>query len=299
MVVDEVNNVKEEHTIFNNEPATTFDDDAEEVKEEKKTRIGHCQKFPQDILNIGYKKRSDDLSFWQQQNRTNEVSKQILASCIDQKELRDSGMGYIEKNIALALDVVTYIDLLILNLSRKLELLCWHLIIQNATMLYIHKGDDWDTVVWSLQKKQKGDQTLACDILKEVTGCAYNRLRARIINETHIDESTLQSLYHLTKDWPKIDSWTYFGSTYTGTTTAGTVATTTTTTVGPTHTDSSSSTTPPTIGTTTTTTVGAIDTLKQIDDNISTIQITKNNDNVKQVAKILGEEKGYLVAKIE
>ena len=109
--------------------------------------------------------------------------------------------------------------------------------------------------------KVKGEQTVACDILKEVTGCAYNRVRARLINETHIDESSLPSLYYLSKDQPKIDSWTYFGSTHTGSTTAGTAATTTTTTtatVGPTLTDSSS-TTPPTVATTTTTTtVGAI-----------------------------------------
>ena len=82
---DKENNVQEEHTIYNNEPVTTFDDDAEEMRQEKKTRIGHRRKFPQDLLNIGYKKRSYDLSFRRQQNHTNEVSKQILASCIERK----------------------------------------------------------------------------------------------------------------------------------------------------------------------------------------------------------------------
>ena len=210
-------------------------------------------------------------------------------------------MGYIEKNMALALDVVTYIDLLLLNLSTKLQI---NLLTLDNTECYniVHEGDDRDIVVGSLRKKQKREQTLARDILKEVTGCAYNRLRARLINEIFIDESILPSLYHLTKYQPKIDSWTYFGSTDTGSTdtgstTAGTAATTTTNTVGPTHTDNSS-TTPPTVGTTITT-VAVIDTLKQIDDIISTVRITKNNDDVKQVAKILGENKGYSVAKIE
>ena len=104
------------------------------------------------------------------------------------------------------------------------------------------------------------------------------------------------SLSYLTKYWPKIDSWTYFGSTDTGSTTAVTAATTSTNTVESTHTNNSS-TTPPTVETTTT--VGAIDTLKQINNIISTVQIIKNNNGVKQVAKILGEEKGYLVVKIE
>ena len=88
-----------------------IDDDAEEVRveaEKKKTRTGHRRKFPLDILKFGYNKRSYDLSFRQQQNRTNVVSQQILASCVDQKELKETGMEYIEKNMALALDVVTF-----------------------------------------------------------------------------------------------------------------------------------------------------------------------------------------------
>ena len=106
---------------------------------------------------------------------------QILTSCVDWKELRDSDMGYIEKNMALALAVVTYIDQLLLNLSTKLQI---NLLTLNNTECYniVHEGDNRDTVVESLQKKQKGEQTVACDILKEVTGCAYNRLRARLIN---------------------------------------------------------------------------------------------------------------------
>ena len=54
---DEVIGVQEEYNILHNDPSTTFDDDAEEVRAEKnKTRIGHRQKFPQDILDIGHKK---------------------------------------------------------------------------------------------------------------------------------------------------------------------------------------------------------------------------------------------------
>ena len=47
-------------------------------------------------------------------------------------------MGHIEKNMALALDVVTYIDLLILNLSTKLQINLLILDnIEHATMLYM------------------------------------------------------------------------------------------------------------------------------------------------------------------
>ena len=56
MFDNEDKSVQQEYTIPNNYPATIFDDDAEEVREETKTRIGHCQKVPQVILDIGYKK---------------------------------------------------------------------------------------------------------------------------------------------------------------------------------------------------------------------------------------------------
>ena len=119
---DEDLGVQEENHIFPNDTPTMFDDAAEEVRveaEKTKTRTGHRGKFPQDILDFGYKKWLYDLSFRQQQNRTNVVSKKNLASCVDRKELRDIGIDYIEKNLALALDVVTYINLLIFNLSSN------------------------------------------------------------------------------------------------------------------------------------------------------------------------------------
>ena len=110
---DEDLGLQKENHIFPNDTPTIFDNAAEEVRVEakkKKTRTGHCRKFPQNLLDFGYKKRSYDFSFRQQQNRTNVVSKQILASCVDRKQLKDSGTGHIEKNMALAIDVVTYTD---------------------------------------------------------------------------------------------------------------------------------------------------------------------------------------------
>ena len=68
--------VQEENHIFLNDTTTMFDDAAEEVRveaEKNTTRTGHCRNFPQDILKFGYNKRLYDLSFRQQQNRTNVV----------------------------------------------------------------------------------------------------------------------------------------------------------------------------------------------------------------------------------
>ena len=70
--------VQEENHIFPNDTTTMFDDAAEEVRveaEKKKTQTGHRQKFPQDILNFRYMKRSCDLLFRCQQDCTNDVLK--------------------------------------------------------------------------------------------------------------------------------------------------------------------------------------------------------------------------------
>ena len=78
--------VQEENHIFPNDTTTMIDDATEEVRvetEKNKTRTGHRQKFPEDILKFRFMKRSCDLLFRCQQDRTNDVSKQILASCVD------------------------------------------------------------------------------------------------------------------------------------------------------------------------------------------------------------------------
>ena len=56
----------------------------------------------------------------------------------------------------------------------------------------VHDGDDRDTVVGSLRKKQQVEHTLARYLLKEVTGKAYHRLRTEILTETNLDKSKLQ-----------------------------------------------------------------------------------------------------------
>ena len=54
-----------------------------------------------------------------------------------------------------------------------------------------------------------------------------------------------------------------------------------------------------TITTSSTPTIGTTNTLKMIDDIILSIKTTENNEDVKKVAKILSNEKGYLVAVIK
>ena len=168
--------VLEENHVFPNDTTTT--NAAEEVRvevEKNKNQTGHRQKFPEDILKFRFMKQSCDLLFRCQQDRTNDVSKQILASCVDRKKLKETGMEYIQNNMDLALDVVTFIDLLIYNLSSKLHINLLHL--DNIECYnVVHDGDDKDTVVGGLRTKQKVDHKLACDLLKEMTGKAYDRL---------------------------------------------------------------------------------------------------------------------------
>lgn len=50
-------------------------------------------------------------------NKTVPMNQQnLLASCVDGKKLRDNGIEYIKENMILAMDALTFIDLLKLNL---------------------------------------------------------------------------------------------------------------------------------------------------------------------------------------
>ena len=166
------------------------------------------------------------------------------------------------------------------------------------------------------QTETSGEHTLARDLLKEVTGAGYNRIRPGFINEINIDESILPSLHHLNKSRPLFNSGTYYGNADTGsstaatggttstsTTTSGTgvpaTATASTTTTSTTNTTSTTTSSDSSSSTTTTPTVGTNDTLKIIDDIFVSVKTTGNNQDIKKVAKILTKQKGYLVAKIE
>ena len=118
---------------------------------------------------------------------------------------------------------------------------------------------------------------------------------------------------------PIINSGTYLGNTDTGSSTATTAGTTTTATTS-TNTSRTSDTAAATAATTTTgtisntstttsscsststtstPTVGTTNTLKIIDNIILSVKTTENNEDIKKVAKIFSNEKGYLVAVTE
>ena len=112
----------------------------------------------------------------------------------------------------------------------------------------VHEGDNGHSLADKLQQKQSVQQSVARELLQEVTGAAYSRLSTRFITETNIDRTTLPTLHILTKDQHKIFLCTYLGNINTG---------------------SSSS---------TTTTVETTDVLQQIDNISRTIKKTRNMD---------------------
>ena len=174
------NDTQEVYTMFENVPVINADDDAEEVSVNKnKTRIGCRTSFPEAILRIRYYKRSYDLSFRRQQARTISVSQQILASCVDRNKLLKNGIDYIEKNMSLAADVVTYMDMLYLTLSSKMKI---NLLTIDNTECYntVRDGDGVEKALGVLGKEQSAGHALGRDIYKEVTGQAYDRIRKRI-----------------------------------------------------------------------------------------------------------------------
>ena len=212
--------------------------------------------------------------------------------------------------MALAADGVTFIDLLMLNLSGKFKI---NLLTIDYTECFTQEP------VVDPQTETSGEHTLARDLLKEVTGAGYNRIRAGFINDTNIGESILPTLHHLNKSRQLFNSGTYYGNTDTGSSTAATGGTTSTCTSSTTTSETgvhatvtNGTTTTSTTNTTSTTTnggssssttppptVGTNNTLKIIDDIFVSVKTTDNNQNVKKVAKILTKQKGYLMAKIE
>ena len=69
------NCIVEEHTVFNG--------GVEEEKEEKQRQVGYCTKFPIDILQKEYKESFKELTWRHKQNYVNNITKDVLASCVD------------------------------------------------------------------------------------------------------------------------------------------------------------------------------------------------------------------------
>ena len=99
---------------------TIFDDDVEEEREIK-SRVGYGTNFLLQSLNKRYTKSFNELSWKQKQNRTNNITKELIASCCNRKELKEDRMEYLEGNTALAMDVLTLIDLVKLKLESILK----------------------------------------------------------------------------------------------------------------------------------------------------------------------------------
>ena len=93
-----------------------FDDDVEEDREIK-SRVSYRTNFPLQLLNKRYTKSFNKLSRKQKQNRTNNITKELIASCCNRNELKEKRMEYLEGNTALAMDILTLIDLVKLKLE--------------------------------------------------------------------------------------------------------------------------------------------------------------------------------------
>ena len=108
------------------------------------------------------------------------------------------------------MDVLTFIDLLKLNLEKWIKL-DW---ISLDNIECYNKVDDDDN----------DEHSIAHALLQEVSGAAYSGLSNKMIKETNIDQNIFPSQYKHTKPRSEIESFTY-GKTDTNTTsiTAGTL----------------------------------------------------------------------------
>ena len=98
-------------------------------------------------------------------------------------------MAYLEENAALAMDVLTLLNPLKLNIEFKLKI---DTISLNNTKCFNNKNDG------------DNENSIAYAPLKEVSGAAYSRLTSKIIKPTNIDPNVFPSHYELTLPCPKI-----------------------------------------------------------------------------------------------
>ena len=73
----------------------TYDDALEEHRD-RFNRVGHCTNFSKQVLSFNFRKPFGNINYRQKQRRSNILVKELLANCVDCKNLESQGMEYLE-----------------------------------------------------------------------------------------------------------------------------------------------------------------------------------------------------------
>ena len=87
-------------------------------------RNGKTTKYVEDVLHKAdiYRKAFNELEMREKRNRIDDISKTILACCVDKKLLSNEGMKYLRQNEVLAVTIVNLLDGIKERLQNELKI---------------------------------------------------------------------------------------------------------------------------------------------------------------------------------
>lgn len=167
-------------------------------------RQEHHDKFCGDVLDIAknkYRKSYKDLVLLECRCRTDNLTKEVVAACVDCAILGKEGKSYLKINYDLAVDVITLLDSIHERVQCELDvnmMLCEKRVTPPPDCV-MNENDE----LKKLDIKMGGNAcTLA--MLTESKRSGYDRLRLSILQEFHLPQNSLPSYYILTKSRPNV-----------------------------------------------------------------------------------------------
>ena len=143
-----------------------------------------------------YKKPFRYLKYYQRRARVRERTHKIIGCCVtSKKDLKKGGFDYIQKNRELAVDAISLLD------ELKLDI-CRHLCLNYREIENFMSPPQPEEEASS----ENFELDMAISLLGEVTQGGYNRLRDKLVKNKLTDVKKFPSFYTLTKSRLKIES---------------------------------------------------------------------------------------------
>ena len=139
------------------------------------------------------------LSMRQRRIRMNDLSKVLLANCIDRQEYKRDDDGYLNGNKDLAIDILNLLSGVKEVLENKMKIRFSDLESESMEP----PTEDGLIDVLNIEKKE---HKLAIALLGETSSCGYNRLKC---NLDQVTSKSFPSYYMLTKKRPHIESLSF------------------------------------------------------------------------------------------
>ena len=157
-------------------------------------RIIKKQKSIHDLskLSLPYKFPYSRLKYRQRLERVHNVTKRVIVICVDKKELKEKGFGYLDGNVELCNEVLNIVNGIKEKLEKQLNANLGMVEYPNLCDLESDEEED-------MSNRNKVDTKLGSTILLETSGREYNRIREKL----QLDEIiTLPSTYKLNQELP-------------------------------------------------------------------------------------------------